>query len=122
MRYDIVKIDFPFISDKMSGKGVDRYCYTLSKGFEVLGLQFININGTNFKSYFSSHYKPLPDKMKEIRKIDGKVYHATTPFAWMLPYLTFKKRIVTTVHDIVPFFSNKNKLGINRRIASVLYA
>ena len=112
--YDIVKVDFPFISANNSGRGVDRYCYMLSEGYKSLNLNFLNINGTQTGTYFSSHYLPLPQKLLETLKAHGKLFHSTTPFAWMLPHLAKKKKIITTIHDIVPFCDRKTKIGITK--------
>lgn len=117
MKYDIVKIDFPFTSNSNSGKGVDRYCYMLSEGLKSFGVNYFNVEGNSSTSYFSSHYKSFPWKMKEVRSLNGKIFHATTPFAWMVPYLTFKNNILTTIHDIVPFFSVRNQFKVKESIS-----
>lgn len=113
--YDIVKVDFPFISANNSGRGVDRYCYMLSEGYKSLGLNFLNINGSQFGTYFNSHYLPLPRKLFETLKTHAKLFHSTTPVAWMLPYLAKKKKIITTIHDLVPFYDGKTRIGVTKK-------
>lgn len=99
---DITLISFPFSCSTITGSGVDRYTYELYTNLVKLGFPFQLIQkplGSKLYRYGRVLCVTLPTLALD-RAI---LYHALSPYSFRLSRFFGKRRVVTTVHDVIPF-------------------
>lgn len=108
---------FPLSRGKNTGRGLERvveeFCSYLSFNSKKYFFYEKGIITNEFKAVLKSL-----EYLKELKKADNDCYFSIYPVAGIFPIALNKKKVITLVHDLIPYyisgFDNKIKYAIKR--------
>ena len=103
---DVCYVTIPNYPTVSSGKGQDRYAFELIQGArERYGSGAVTVSPLATKSNYL--LKQL-ETVSRLRRVDARIYHATSEFGLICLLVARKKPVVVSVHDLIPriFFSH----------------
>jgi len=103
-RLKVALLCFPYFPSKDTGRGHDRYVYelltNLRDGARPLELEVIE---QGFSKGVSAAFGKLFRLGSDLLRARADVYHAITPMGGAAAILAGKRKVVVTVHDLIPF-------------------
>jgi glycosyltransferase involved in cell wall biosynthesis len=102
--YELCLVCYPFYPCKDSGRGVDRYCFELIENLRAQA-QHVRLKVMEQGSSIGALHagKKLARLLVDLVSVRSEVYHAVSPPAGATALLFGKRRVVVTVHDLLPF-------------------
>lgn len=98
-------ISYPYVP-KLSGRGIDRYCYFLSRYLAEAGVRVKVTGMSSVKTSLGSVTIAEPRMMWNIYRAKASIFHAVSPVGGRLAAYAHKTPLITTIHDVIPFFLN----------------
>ena len=92
-----------FAQSDRSGSGMDTYAWNIiSRPIEKTHFLAVQHTRTSVPEWIFKEFIIPYDSIK-LLKIDADIYHAVSPIATKIAFLSRKSPIITTVHDLIPY-------------------
>lgn len=105
-------ICFPYLPSKDTGRGHDRYAWELVEnlrgGIPSLTLEVIE---QGFAKGPSQVFGKLTKLGRDLLTSRADVFHAVTPMGGAAALMAGKRKLVVTIHDLIPFHHNSYDYG-----------
>jgi len=91
--------------NKKGGQGIDNVNYNLIKEFKKT--KEISLTAISSKQPLKSMFEGIIYDLSlfpTLLKQKADIYHATVPYVGYVPIILNKKRVIVTIHDLIPFF------------------
>jgi glycosyltransferase involved in cell wall biosynthesis len=101
---DVSVLSYPYHSSRHTGRGHDRYVAEL---FDNLASLSDSVRATLVDHGFSKGVLQggfkVPRQLADVARSRADVYHAISPVGGASAILLGKRRVVVTIHDVIPF-------------------
>ena len=101
--YELCLVCYPFYPTKDSGRGVDRYLFELIENLRSSTDVHVRVLEQGSSTGAWAAGKKLCGLAIDLMSVKSAVYHAVTPSAGATAILLGRRRVVVTIHDLLPF-------------------
>jgi glycosyltransferase involved in cell wall biosynthesis len=103
-RLKVALLCFPYFPSKDTGRGHDRYVYELVMNLREAARSLeLEVVEQGFSKGVSAAFGKLFKLGTDLLRTRADVFHAITPMAGAAAILAGKRKVVVTVHDLIPF-------------------
>lgn len=103
-RPGLALLGYPYTPDPGTARGIDHYLYYLAAGYRRLGLSFRVVEAGRYVDGVRQVLWGEPRILSRVARCRARHWHAVSPVGARVAVLLGRRPLLTTVHDVMPFF------------------
>ncbi|HYA70382.1 MAG TPA: glycosyltransferase family 4 protein [Thermoplasmata archaeon] len=100
----LVLLGYPYTPTPHTGRGIDHYLYYLVQGYRGRNLPLTVLQNGRFPDHIQQLLLGEPQILGQVARRRGGFWHAVSPVGARVAVLLGRHPLVTTVHDVMPFY------------------
>lgn len=100
----LVLLGYPYTPRRHTGRGIDEYLFHLTASYSRRKIPFLLLENGRFPDHVRQLFLGEPQMLSRVAHRPGGFWHAVSPVGARFAVMVGRHPLVTTVHDIMPFY------------------